>query len=144
MSNQLFKTKLSYLTLFRTFCANQPSIRKMEVFSLEPMTSTQKAYLREQFELNYIEKGQSLEINFQTKRFLGPNELEIFIDQKKMKTIPKLYEIIGGKASDARYTSPPGKPKGAEARIFSNEDSPVYQGIARKLGYKPLKGFQHP
>ncbi|KAL7076893.1 hypothetical protein ACQ4LE_003665 [Meloidogyne hapla] len=164
MANSLYSlnTKLSYLSstilksstpnssLFRAFCSttstsdNQQNVRKMEVFSLEPMNSTQKAYLRELFELNYLGEAQSLEVDWLTKKYLGPNELEIYIDKKKMRSVPKLYEIIGGVASDSRYTSPPGKPKGAEARLFSNQNSPVYEGVARRLGYKPLKGFQHP
>nr|CAD2140007.1 unnamed protein product [Meloidogyne enterolobii] len=137
----------NYSSLFRTFCSTKTSenARKMEVFSLEPMSTTQKAYLRELFELAYKqEETQLLEVNFFTKKYLGPNELEIYIDKKKMKEVPKLYSILGGVASDSRYVSPPGKPKGAEARLFSNQNSPVYEGVARKLGYKPLKGFQHP
>ena len=61
-----------------------------------------------------------------------------------MRIVPHLFEIIGGLATDARYTSPPGKPKGAESRLFSNVNSSVYEGVARRLGYKPLNGFQHP
>jgi hypothetical protein len=91
-----------------------------------------------------LKKDQKANISYSVDPHFGPSQVEIKIDNKKMQNVPRHFEMILGKYMDLRYTAYPGKPKGAEQRIFSNANSPVYEGVARNLGYKPLRGFQHP
>ncbi|KAL3124088.1 hypothetical protein niasHT_004677 [Heterodera trifolii] len=71
----------------------------------------------------------------------GPN---IMKQAKGLDIIPDDFVNIDGLPVDMRYVHPPGRPHGAQMRIWSPHQSPVYDGVARKLGYKTRKGFQHP
>ena len=138
--NLLIKRTLSFST--RILQQQVPELQ-IEIISTEPLSKRKKMLLNEYFDMAYAKEGQKLNMAFGINNFLGPNEFQVTIDKKKMK-VPHLLEMMAGKHIDAKYVSPPGKPKGGESRIFSVEDSPVYNGVARKLGYKPLKGYQHP
>lgn len=96
------------------------------------------------FEFHPKAQGADRQFSFVVNPHLGPNEFEMRINGKQIVDIPHLYEIICGKYIDTRYVNPPGKPKGAESRYLSVAVSPVYDGVARKLGYKPINGYQHP
>lgn len=88
-------------------------------------------------------EGKKIDVSYSIKTNIDHAGMIIKVDNKKITT-PNFLLSISRKNLDATYVYPPGKPVGNEARLFSNKTSPVYEGYARKLGYKPLNGFQHP
>uniref|UniRef100_A0A914I6F8 Aurora kinase n=1 Tax=Globodera rostochiensis TaxID=31243 RepID=A0A914I6F8_GLORO len=78
-----------------------------------------------------------------TKFVLSLSSLSPSLIRSGLDVIPGDFANIDGVRLDMYYTHPPGRPHGAESRVWSPHDSPVYNGEARKLGYKTRKGFQH-
>ena len=67
------------------------------------MPKQRKAFLEHQIQVGYAKPGQPLEMQMDVDPYLNPNELEIFLDKRKLRDVPMIFQLVAGKYVDHRF-----------------------------------------